>query len=289
MVKNTLLFLVLFLLVFAEAASAQMTTFLVEDQIVPASSRDAGWTLGDFDVQPPIRPYADQVVPNGAGMIHPELADLDGDGPETIGVVDWVEVQVRVVPRDADDPPLARRGPTVVHTRALAKAGLLLSNGWIIDADTDLNALDLNDLHNAVLTFDEAFDMEREKIYIAVAHRNHLAVMSSRSLGAEDISDGGTITYDFSSSAEQTFGGLGSTGTGGATKFATNAGVFMMAVGNLDGNRTVNIADVTALRERLTLGVGPYDAANLDFNRAVNLGDDTLGQASIGFSTQIFY
>lgn len=97
-------------------------------------------------------------------------------------VVDWVLVELRETP--TNDPSTAT-GSTMIARRA----GFLLSNGSIVDTDG-----------TTPLQFSVVIN---DYVFAVVRHRNHLAIISNYSLQET----GGVYTYDFSSGADQVYGG----------------------------------------------------------------------------------
>ena len=118
--------------------------------------------------------------------------------------VDWILVELR----SASDPS------QVVSRRA----GLLESNGMIMEMDGTEGITFSNILYGSY--------------YIAVRHRNHLAVMSSSPVLFSPNSD----LYDFTTSLSKAYGQDGMIQD-------TSSGVFMMYSGDGDGNGVINDND----------------------------------------------
>ncbi len=95
-------------------------------------------------------------------------------------VVDWVLVQLRIVSKDAGVPVgNARAGATIV-----TKAGFLNKDGSIVDA---------SDPQGGVLSFEGLdFTPDTHDAYVAVKHRNHLAIIAS-----ETVSTSGDSKVDY--------------------------------------------------------------------------------------------
>ena len=127
-------------------------------------------------------------------------------------VVDWVLVELR-------DTTYASLATT--ETIIGAQAALLLNNGNIVGMD-GTNVLQFNSI---AITND---------LFVAVYHRNHLALLSAAPLGLEN----GVYSIDFTSDATNTYGS-----PSGIKEI--NTGVWGMAGGDFDGNGTVDIDDKT--------------------------------------------
>lgn len=240
---------------------------LVRGRHVPASSQDAGlpqsvdYDVGGITIVYPVQTVLNTVQSTTGLKIDPVLANINGTG---IGIADWVEVQVRIVPSSVDETPVGRQDAT----RVAFKAALLLTNGWIIDADTDFNAITVaDDFDNAMLTFeDEGYNLATEKLYIAVLHRNHLPVMSAQSV----VIDGnGIITYDFSTAADRTFG-HDQEGTA-PINFDVENSIYKMVSGHLNGDNRITSADRQLLLDGLHTHLVPvYHRSNLDGNEGID-------------------
>ena len=130
-------------------------------------------------------------------LLSPALANL-GVGPDghPVGVVDWIEVQLRIVSTGTDAPATAAG---LAADKIHYKAGLLLSDGLIVDADT-VSELDPSDVTyaEAGLSFEGVTLDPEEVLYALVNHRNHLPIMSAIPLSIDDDA----YVYDFSDPRE---------------------------------------------------------------------------------------
>ena len=198
------------------------------------------------------------------GFIDARYADLDGDGPEDVGIVDWVVIQLRFVDKD-DGQPLDFDPDDPVEgviTRTYTKTALLLSDGSVSDAE---------DPRGGILSFDDVeFDAEREDVYVVVDHRNHRAILSSQPLATGD--DGLVLEYDFSTAAEQA--------AGGDQRESRTPGLYAMHAGDADGNNVVNIEDADrVLAAGLPRG---YHNEDLNLDGDVNLEDVDIAEFRAG-------
>lgn len=185
---------------FVQAQRQPMTTALVDLGVVPKSSSA---TEVGFNANTPPEAVAeasaegDFIVQGLANLNSAEVND------QRIGVVDWVEVQLRIVPEGmavpTDAPPAANSDSYSVHR----KAGLLLSDGRIVNAsDVETDTVPSAD---ASLDFEGVdFNDTTHDMYIAVNHRNHIPVLSSEP--ASD--DSGIFSYDFTSDRVKTYNGV---------------------------------------------------------------------------------
>jgi len=127
------------------------------------------------------------------------------------GIVDWVLVEAR-----SGTPNLSgSRGTTTVET----KAGILLTNGNIVDVDG-------NSLTFASLTAGESY-------YFCIRHRNHLDVFTANpSIAASDM------FYDFTTSPDQALGSF-------QQKVFVD-GKAMMHAGDFNQDGTIQVSDYDA-------------------------------------------
>ena len=95
-------------------------------------------------------------------------------------IVDWVLVELR----DAPEPALANE-----NSVKMKRAGFVINDGSVTDTSGSNN-----------LMFDIYFS---DSLYVVVKHRNHLGIMSAFGLKENQ----GLYIYDFTSSAEQSYGG----------------------------------------------------------------------------------
>ena len=171
--------------------------------------------LSDNEVIPDIQPYS--------------TAPWNYTGSESFNAapdltVDWVLVELR----NADDPA------QVVSTRA----GLLRSDGRIMEPDGTLGITFKNILYGSY--------------YIAVRHRNHLAVMSSSPVLFSPDND----LYDFTTSLSKAFGQEGMIQD-------ASSGVFMMYSGDGNGNGVIDDNDRSGVWSEQN---GSMGYLNGDFN-----------------------
>ena len=110
-----------------------------------------------------------------------------------MGVVDWVEVQIRVVANTVTDAPTE---PTDAVT-SYKKAAWLLSDGSVVDVDSDIALIndDTNDPELTIPTGTDGltFDAATQNLYVLITHRNHLPIMSASAV----TEDAGVYDYDF--------------------------------------------------------------------------------------------
>ncbi len=130
--------------------------------------------LLDLDLLPPNQPY--NMMPWNYGGTESVMSSADFPS----NTVDWVLVEARTgTPNQSGS-----MGTTVVET----KAGLLLSDGSIVDAQS------LNPLSFWLLEDGTAY-------YFIVRHRNHLDVISANSVVGATM-----MEYDFTTAVNQAFG-----------------------------------------------------------------------------------
>ena len=151
-----------------------------------------------------------------------------------MGVVDWVEVQIRIVD-DAAAAPTSRPSDA---DNVYIKAAWLLSDGSVVDVDSDIPAINAgtNDPELTIPTGVDGleFDDATQDLYVLVSHRNHLPIMSVAAVSAStDAADGGAYVHDFTEE-DQAF-------LGTAKQIGTS---YVMYAGNATGDSDVNDSDV---------------------------------------------
>ena len=119
----------------AQAQTAQqMKTNLILGAAIPASSHVAGYTGSDEIIA-----EATDTDSEGQTVISASLVGDVGDGSRVlgtpVGLVDWVEVQIRVVTQGADRPIASG-----VAVSSYKQAAWLLSDGSVVDANSDISA-----------------------------------------------------------------------------------------------------------------------------------------------------
>ena len=133
----------------------------------------------------------------------PNINDPERTEDSAVGVVDWVEVQIRVVANTVTDAP-AEPADAVTSYK---KAAWLLSDGSVVDVDSDI-ALINDDTNDPELTIPTGvdgltFDAATQNLYVLITHRNHLPIMSASAV----TEDSGVYDYDFTTGTAQAVGG----------------------------------------------------------------------------------
>ncbi len=128
-------------------------------------------------------------------------------------IVDWVLIEIR----DAIDA-----GSAIPSTTIGKACGFLLKDGSVVGLDGSSNLIFKNTIS--------------ENMYVVVWHRNHLGVISSASPAEFD----GVYSYDFTSGADQAYGGIS------AQKEIT-PGIFAMIAGDLNADGIINETDKSSI------------------------------------------
>ena len=212
--------------------------------------------------------------------------------PDT--VVDWVLLELRATERDAS-PSAEDAGVSKIVAR---KPAFLLTNGRIVDAQlyvdlgseaqTPSNCSGLSD-HSSCpdVVFDQGdIDFSNKDIYLVIRHRNHLDIMSAKSLTPDTAGQcpSGVCEYDFTGPAANTVGG---------------------ANGIKDGNVGINNRSTRGMIEGDTnydQGIGPsdypiisgtfgnsnvYSRADTDYDTNVGPGDYPRVSGNFGQSSRV--
>jgi len=168
-------------------------------------------------------------------------------------IIDWVLVEIR----DAAAAAQATSS-TTVHRQA----GLLLNDGRIRGTDGSSN-----------LKFDNNI---LQQPFCLINHRNHLSIMSAAPL----IYQKGVYNYDFSTAAQQTYGG-----NSGVKQIYP--GIWGMISGDADANGIIEQADKTTTWET-SAGTQDYLPADLNLDgQADNVDKDDYWLPNIGKGTQV--
>ena len=167
-------------------------------------------------------------------------------------VVDWVLVELR----DATSAANA-----TLDTRFARQAGLLLSNGNIVDTDGYSPLLFYNSVSNS--------------LFVVTLHRNHLAILS-----ANEVSfSGENYTYDFTTSSGQAYG------TNSQKQLTT--GKWGMMSGDASANGIVGNEDLTPTWNS-NAGKTGYYPADLNLDREVDNRDkDSYWFPNLGKGTNV--
>jgi len=195
----------------------------------------------------PTLPFYDNMTPKWL------YAGSENVGSIPANVVDWVLVQLR----DATTPANATSA-TVIGTQA----GFVLSNGTVVGLDG-----------SSPLNFNTTFS---NNLYAVVFHRNHLAVMSNYGL----TSGGGTFNYDFTSGANQAYGGVNGHKDIGS-------GVWGMIAGDGNGNGVVQNTDESSVW-KIDLGNSGYLGGDFSLNNIVqNTDESNFWKPNLGGGGQV--
>jgi len=175
------------------------------------------------------------LIPNGQPYNTPPWNYQGTETANNIGIntVDWVLVTIRT---DLENT-------SVVDTAA----ALLQNDGKIISSQGGL------------LTFDVDI-LDRDSIYVAVYHRNHVGVMSAAKVARNDI----TFTYDFTPTANNAFGSVN-----GVTDLGD--GYYGLISGDADANGQVQTTDFNQFVQ--DLGLSGYLPEDFNLNSQVQNTD----------------
>ncbi|MGB1204140.1 MAG: zinc-dependent metalloprotease family protein [Chitinophagales bacterium] len=201
--------------------SQKMTTYLVENNLLPLK-----------------QPYSQ--------------APFFYDGKETFGTADNI-------PQDAVDWVLIELR-SITQNIAVRKAGVLLSDGRIIDA--------ISHTETPYLSFK---NIAPNQLYmLTIRHRNHLAVASSSAfwIGENDF-----ITHDFTQSISQAFGTK--------QQVANSNNKAMFWAGDVNNDGIISYADFNVYKIAIS-SVNAYLAADINLDGAVNAIDAELWQQNAG-------
>ena len=253
--------LAILLQMFASAAQGQTflpnrTNYLTADgSIIPATAAEAfsdanlvGQPAGKdaWDLSPAVTSQ-EACTPLVGGQV-PTYSCISTDLADA-GIVDWVLVQMRIVPTGTDRPNVSCADPCSMNT----KAALLMSDGTISDAD----AFGDGDGESGIVAFEgegAAFDPDTQDLYVAVKHRSFFPLLSATALTLES----GAYEHNFNPSAPEV-------GTGDPEVLALR--------GDMNFDFVVNSPDLSATLQNLGIssGVGGYQTMRLDSNLDTNV------------------
>ncbi|MBN1281147.1 MAG: right-handed parallel beta-helix repeat-containing protein [Candidatus Thermoplasmatota archaeon] len=170
-------------------------------------------------------------------------------------IVDWVLIELRDAPGDASTATVA--------TSLGRQAGFLLRDGTAVG----LNGASPLAFFNVTIT---------NNLYVVIYHRNHLSVMSAIPL----VESGGVYTYNFTTGADQAYGGsLGHKQIG--------AGVWGMIGGDGNADGLVNNVDKNDVW-RLQAGMAGYLAGDFTLNSQVdNVDKNDIWTPNAGCGSQV--
>lgn len=193
-------------------------------------------SLRSNSLLPTTSPYADAVTCEAT------VFDTTGNN----AIIDWVWISLR----DKNDP-------TVV----------LASQSALVQADGDIVSID----GTSALEIDSPSD----SYYIAVNHRNHIAVMSANTIA---LNTSTATTIDLSDATASVFGGSNSVVDMGN-------GIFAMIAGDFDENGQIQNTDTNAVIQ--LLGISGYSKADIDMNGQVQNSDiNSILNTNIGKGVQ---
>lgn len=159
-----------------------------------------------------------------------------------LDVVDWILVELR----EASGGPATATSGTAIATRA----AFLMKDGSIKDLDGSYGLFFETDV--------------TDNLYVVLWHRNHLAVMSNYPLQQT----GGVYSYDFSSGADQAYGGINA-------HIDLGSGVYGMVAGDGDSNGQIANADKNTVWV-LEAGTSGYLNGDFNMDRQVENADKNI-------------
>ena len=240
------------------AQAQQMRTALAGEGLIPASYTDSNSN--------PSTVTAENNVSGGILEAN-TYDDPDTAGP-MVGLVDWVEVQIRVV-ANLDSAPTVRPSNLV---NLYIKGAWLLSDGSVVDVDSDIVAINAaitaGTTPDSTLTIPTGdggltFDSDTQKLYVLINHRNHLPIMSPSVSGS-----GGVYSHDFTMTE---------------ALFATSKRLnnrYVMYAGDPEASGSIDDDDVNIVNLRETDPVpgqfgqrGQYLVGDIDFSTVVDDDD----------------
>ena len=183
------------------AQAQQMRTALAQINAIPASYTDS-----NSDVVTATLGVTGDILDSSASG-HPAFNDTDLNADDSnVGLVDWVEVQIRLV--DEGTLPSAATARPANTDNVYIKPAWLLSDGSVVDVDSDIAAINggtEGELTIPTGTDGLTFDETTHDLYVLVNHRNHLPIMSASAVAASTVAaDGGAYVHNFTE-ADQAF------------------------------------------------------------------------------------
>ncbi len=188
------------------------------------------------------------VDPYGLGAVYTQACNQTGPAGQ---VTDWVRADIYTVVGSTE---------TLQQSRAL----LLQRDGDVVDLDGNT----------------PAFRAQPGSVSrVVIRHRNHLAV-SSQDLPSQ-ITDGATISYNFTTSLGQAF----NNGNHNAQMRQESNGVYTLFSGDINRNGFINNQDQAILTNAVNASISDtYTPTDLNMNGFVNNQDQAILSANISLS-----
>ena len=253
------------------AQAQQMKTALAQNNRIPASYTDSNSPAQEITATLGV---TGEILDSSEDTGYPSFNDNDTDVDDTnVGLVDWVEVQIRIV-ANADSAPTSR--PSDVNNLYI-KAAWLLSDGSVVDVDSDIAAIN-DETEEPTLTIPTGtdgleFDEGTQDLYVLVNHRNHLPIMSNVAVVADA---GGVYDYDFITGLDQAVSGTAK----------EVGGRFFMYAGDSVGFGAISVSDVNNASLGTSLG-GQFDSEGYllsDYNLSGNVNVTDVNIVNFGVS-----
>ena len=240
----------------AAQAQQQMRTNLASADLIPIS-------------------YTDTDSNEVTATNDPNINDPERTEDSAVGVVDWVEVQIRVVANTVTDAP----AEPIDAVTSYKKAAWLLSDGSVVDVDSDITAINggtEGELTIPTGTEGLTFDAATQILYVLITHRNHLPIMSASAVTEAS----GVYDYDFTTGTAQAVGGV--------SALKETGGILGMIVADTGRDGGVGEADISS-DIRPNIGNATYHVGDVTLDANVGGADVAQAQANIGASAAITY
>lgn len=261
---KTLCLAVVFFSMSVASVSAQMSSVLMNNDLIcanpttiyPDVTLDESQTV---DLQSVTRNIGGGVTAD-VDVLADKYGELGADSD--VSVVDWVQVELRVVASDGTAADAAGLDRSAIPDATVRTAGLLLANGKVVDPTQDAGTAIVEGVTLGTQLPDESNVLDGS-VYVVVSHRNHISIMSAQ---AHNDTIANEEELDFTASAANAYqGGVKEVTVAGATAYAMIAGD-----ANADGQ-------VQAIDGQNTVapnsGRSGYHNGDLDMNQQVQAID----------------
>ena len=249
----------------ATTASAQMSSVLMDNDLICADPTTIYPEAVLSDAQAVDQQIVSRTIDSASSEVSVLADKYDALGASNnISVVDWVQIELRAIPQGGAISEAARPagGRSGVDSIAVARTpGLLLTDGRVVDPMQE----EADVVSGITIDQPENLDMDAQDIYLVVAHRNHLDIMSASPINNDIEED---IEINFALHSTRTY--LPAT-----SLKENNDGTFSMITGDVDGDGQVQGAADSDPIVIPNSGISRYHNGDVNLDQQVQAAVDT--------------